>query len=69
MPKKLLVYGAHVAEELSDAKGFGWDLGESKHDWATLVKNKVCGLKCALAAVVKGDHRPLLCILQGLIVF
>lgn len=41
VPKKLLVYGAHVAEELKDAAGFGWTLGEGQHDWSTLVKNKV----------------------------
>mmetsp|Transcript_14348 Transcript_14348/g.25057 ORF Transcript_14348/g.25057 Transcript_14348/m.25057 type:complete len:493 (+) Transcript_14348:3-1481(+) len=40
VPKKLLVYGSHVAEELRDAAGFGWDVGTSKHDWATLVANK-----------------------------
>jgi glutathione reductase (NADPH) len=41
VPKKLLVYGAHVAEELRDARGFGWDVGQAHHDWSTLVANKV----------------------------
>lgn len=40
VPKKLLVYAAHVAEELSDAAGFGWTIGESRHDWATLIARK-----------------------------
>ena len=26
VPKKLLVYGAHFAEDLRDAKAFGWDV-------------------------------------------
>mgnify|MGYP000688658367 CR=1 FL=1 len=26
VPKKLLVYGAHFAEDLSDARRFGWDV-------------------------------------------
>ncbi|KAL6746806.1 glutathione reductase [Haematococcus lacustris] len=40
VPKKLLVYGSHVAEELADAAGLGWELGSSRHEWSTLVKNK-----------------------------
>ena len=24
VPKKLLVYGSHIQEEVSDAKGYGW---------------------------------------------
>jgi glutathione reductase (NADPH) len=41
VPKKLLVYGSHVSEELADAAGFGWETGTGKHDWATLVRKKV----------------------------
>ena len=40
VPKKLLVHGAHVAEELEDARGFGWTIGEAKLDWARLVEAK-----------------------------
>ncbi|MDI1449293.1 glutathione-disulfide reductase [Polyangium sp. 6x1] len=40
VPKKLLVYGAHVAEELEDAHGFGWTFGEAKLDWAKLIAAK-----------------------------
>ena len=40
VPKKLLVYGSHIAEELEDARGFGWTLGEHRLDWATLVDRK-----------------------------
>lgn len=36
VPKKLLVYGSHFAEELHDAAQYGWTLGETKFDWATL---------------------------------
>lgn len=39
VPKKLLVYGAHFAEDLQDAKRFGWDVGEPKFDWAVLRNN------------------------------
>ncbi|HYQ40147.1 MAG TPA: glutathione-disulfide reductase [Pseudomonas sp.] len=40
VPKKLLVYGAHVAEELEQARGFGWSLDGARFDWATLIGNK-----------------------------
>lgn len=36
VPKKLLVYGSHFAEELHDAAQYGWTLGETSFDWATL---------------------------------
>ncbi|WP_462402324.1 glutathione-disulfide reductase [Pseudomonas sp. Marseille-QA0332] len=40
VPKKLLVYGAHVADELEQASGYGWTLEEGHFDWATLIANK-----------------------------
>ncbi|MFN1265893.1 glutathione-disulfide reductase [Pseudomonas lundensis] len=40
VPKKLLVYGAHFAEEFEQASGFGWTLGPSSFDWSTLIANK-----------------------------
>ncbi|MCA1940145.1 MAG: glutathione-disulfide reductase [Caenispirillum bisanense] len=40
VPKKLLVYGAHFAEDFEDAKGYGWTLGDVSFDWPTLVGNK-----------------------------
>jgi glutathione reductase (NADPH) len=39
VPKKLLVYGAHFAEDLQDAVRFGWQVGKSKFDWKTLRDN------------------------------
>ena len=36
VPKKLLVYGSHFAEDLVDARRFGWMLGERSFDWPTL---------------------------------
>ncbi|WP_324730504.1 glutathione-disulfide reductase [Pseudomonas paeninsulae] len=41
VPKKLLVYGAHFAEDFEQAQGFGWSFsGEAKFDWPTLIANK-----------------------------
>ncbi len=39
VPKKLLVYGAHFAEDLEDARRFGWQLSGAKFDWPTLRDN------------------------------
>ena len=40
IPKKLLVYASHFAEELEDSTSFGWSVPESKFDWSTLIRNK-----------------------------
>ena len=39
VPKKLLVYGAHLAEDLEDAAMFGWDVPQKRFDWAVLRDN------------------------------
>jgi glutathione reductase (NADPH) len=39
VPKKLLVYGAHFAEDLDDAAMFGWDVPTKRFDWAVLRDN------------------------------
>lgn len=39
VPKKLLVYGSHFAEDLADAKRFGWDTDGATFDWPTLRDN------------------------------
>jgi glutathione reductase (NADPH) len=39
VPKKLLVYGAHFAEDLQDARRFGWEVPDCHFNWATLRDN------------------------------
>ncbi len=39
VPKKLLVYGAHFAEDLDDARRFGWQVDNRAFDWPTLRDN------------------------------
>jgi glutathione reductase (NADPH) len=39
VPKKLLVYGAHFAEDLQDAKRFGWNVTHCDFDWTVLRDN------------------------------
>jgi len=36
VPKKMLVYGAHFAEDLEDAAGFGWTIEGKTFDWVRL---------------------------------
>lgn len=40
VPKKLLVYAAHFAEDFEDAAGFGWTVGGAAFSWPLLIKNK-----------------------------
>ena len=40
VPKKLFVYASHISEEIEDAAGYGWMIGESRFDWPTLIRNK-----------------------------
>jgi glutathione reductase (NADPH) len=39
VPKKLLVYGAHFAEDLDDAAMFGWNVPSKSFDWTVLRDN------------------------------
>jgi len=39
VPKKLLVYGSHFAEDLDDAAMFGWDVPHKRFDWQVLRDN------------------------------
>jgi glutathione reductase (NADPH) len=40
IPKKLMVLGAHFADEQRDAAGFGWSAPPATHDFAKLMENK-----------------------------
>jgi glutathione reductase (NADPH) len=39
VPKKLLIYGAHFAEDLADARRFGWNVPACDFDWKVLTDN------------------------------
>lgn len=39
VPKKMLVYGAHFAEDLEDCQKFGWTVEGKSFDWITLRDN------------------------------
>ena len=59
VPKKLLVYGAHFAEDLQDARRFGWDVPKCEFSWPTLRDNvlaEVTRLEAAYSETL-GKHR------------
>jgi len=39
VPKKLLVYGSHFAEDINDAAMFGWDIPKKTFNWPVLRDN------------------------------
>ncbi|MGH8437611.1 MAG: glutathione-disulfide reductase [Pseudomonas sp.] len=45
VPKKLLVYGAHFADDFEQAAGFGWSLEDAQFDWGQLIANKNCEIE------------------------
>ena len=58
VPKKLLVYGAHFAESLVDARRFGWHLQGAKFNWVTLRDNVLAEVSriSGLYAQTLGNH-------------
>ena len=40
VPKKLLVYGSHVSQDIKSAEGYGWSFEGVSHDWGALIKAK-----------------------------
>jgi glutathione reductase (NADPH) len=40
IPKKLMVYAAHFAEDFEDAAGYGWTLGPRRFSWPDLIAAK-----------------------------
>jgi glutathione reductase (NADPH) len=40
IPKKLFSYAAHFRDDLGDAAGYGWSVGEPAFDWPKLVAGK-----------------------------
>jgi glutathione reductase (NADPH) len=40
VPKKLLVYAGHFADDFEDSQGYGWTLPKPSFDWAKLIAAK-----------------------------
>ena len=40
VPKKLMVYASSYSEAFEDARGYGWNVGETSFDWSSLIRGK-----------------------------
>ena len=40
VPKKLLIYGVHFADDFEDARGYGWTIDVPRLDWKALIEAK-----------------------------
>lgn len=57
IPKKLYSYAAHFSEAFEEARGFGWQVGETAFDWATLKANRaaeIARLNGVYAGLLRG---------------
>jgi glutathione reductase (NADPH) len=55
VPKKLLVYAAHFADDVADAAGYGWRVAPPAHSWPDLI-----AAKNAETARLEGVYRKML---------
>lgn len=53
VPKKLMVYASHFAEDYETAEGYGWSKSNAEFDWPTLIENKDTEIK-RLNGIYKG---------------
>ncbi len=58
VPKKLLVYGAHFAEDLDDAAMFGWDVPKKRFDWPVLRDNVLAEVGAARRRLHRDADEP-----------
>lgn len=45
VPKKLMVYASHFADDFRDSAGYGWAVEKPSFDWKTLIDNKDTEIK------------------------
>ncbi|MFM5914703.1 MAG: glutathione-disulfide reductase [Chakrabartia godavariana] len=59
VPKKMLVYGAHFAEDLHEAERFGWDIESASFNWKRLrdiVQDDVTRLEGLYTNTLNSNH-------------
>src|SRR5690606_14487267 len=54
VPKKVMWYGAHIAEALKNSPDYGFDITQNNFDWSTLVKNREAYIQRIHASYQKG---------------
>jgi len=65
IPKKLLTYAAHYAEDLEDARGFGWSIEGASFSWPALIANKNREIARLSAVYADGFVKTGIAVLEG----
>jgi len=65
IPKKLLTYAAHYAEDLEDARGFGWSIEGAWFSWPALIANKNREIARLSAVYADGFVKTGIAVLEG----
>ena len=65
VPKKLLTYAAHYAEDLEDARSYGWRIENASFSWATLIANKNREIARLSGVYADGFVRTGIAVIEG----
>ena len=65
IPKKLLSYAAHYAEDLQDARGFGWSIEGASFSWPALIASKNREIARLSAGYTEGFARVGVTMIEG----
>ena len=65
IPKKLLAYAAHYAEDLEDARGFGWSIEGASFSWPALIANKNREIARLSAVYTDGFAKVGITVIEG----
>src|SRR6266478_8593480 len=65
IPKKLLSYAAHYAEDLEDARGYGWTIEGALFSWPALIANKNREIARLSAVYTDGFARVGVTMIEG----
>jgi len=65
IPKKLLAYAAHYAEDFEDARGYGWSIEGASFSWPALIANKNREIARLSAVYTDGFARVGIPVVEG----
>src|SRR6267143_2091237 len=65
IPKKLLSYAAHYAEDLEDMRGYGWSIEGASFSWPALIANKNREIARLSAVYTDGFARVGVTMIEG----
>jgi glutathione reductase (NADPH) len=65
IPKKLLSYAAHYAEDFEDARGYGWSIEGASFSWPALIANKNREIARLSAVYTDGFARVGITVIEG----